>query len=653
MNKEETAASNQTNNAKTRLMREKNIPRLMIIIPVAAIVVLTVLITYFYISYRHQHFKLESERLKQEYIESEKNQLKGRLESLYLLLTKKYKNMEQPMSEELVSRMKVAYDTAEFLHSRYSRGYNERAVKELIIGALSRMEWHNKDEFIWITDKKGNNLLSQNKEFEKNLWEYKDADGRLIVQEEIAAIKENKAAFLKTRFNPDKPRVQLMYLKDFGHYDWFFGTGMHHLDEYERIKRNVISTLMAVQTDPDEYYYIVNSKGDIIYHPTMTLGSNIFELKDKQGFAYIKEQIKVSKNEGAGYVRYISKSKRYEVVSTKTTLSIYFKPFDWIISTGFYATNIQNAIDKQQSILKEDIETEIQTILFFSFALAILVILLTLGFSRRISDIFIDYKDRVRQREEDLHRLNDSLKEQVRIEVSAQREKEKMLIQQSKMAAMGDMISMIAHQWRQPLNQMSYVMMNIDGAYDDRSLSREYLDTKLKEGENLLEYMSHTIEDFRNFFKPDKEKEEIILCELVDSAIGLIEKGLQKNNISLEKNYNCDTKILVYRNEMIQVLLNLLKNAQEALADVENPKIDIHIYSENEMIKISISDNAGGIIEGNFEKIFEPYFSTKAHQGTGLGLYMSKMIINEHMNGDIKVRNNEIGAEFIIELKLN
>ncbi|HIC43820.1 MAG TPA: hypothetical protein EYO73_05890, partial [Sulfurimonas sp.] len=313
---------NQEHTIKTRLMREKNIPRLMIIIPVVAIIVLTILITYFYISYRHQHFKLENERIKSEYIISEKNQLKDRLESLYLLLTKKYTNMEKPMSKELISRVKIAYDTAEFLHDRYSKGYNEKAVKELILGALSRMKWHNKDEFIWVSDKKGNNLLSQNKEFEKNIWNYKDADGRFIIQEEIALVNKYKEAFLKTRFDPNNPRVQLMYLKDFGHYDWYFGAGMHHLDEYERIKRSVISTLMAIQTNPDEYFYIVNSKGDIIYHPAMQLGSNIMGLKDKQGFAYINKQIEMAKSKGAGYVQYLSESRRYGVISHKTTLSV-------------------------------------------------------------------------------------------------------------------------------------------------------------------------------------------------------------------------------------------------------------------------------------------------------------------------------------------
>jgi len=633
-----------------KLLRERNIPRLIIIVPVLSIIILTFLISYFYVSYRHQHFKIESQRLKQDYIEGEKKHLQERLESLYLLLQKRYENMEKPMSEELVSRVNIAYDTATYLHKRYSRGYNEEAVKELILGALSRMEWSGKKEFIWVTDKQGNNLLARQKEFRRNLLNYQDADGRYIVQEEIAAVNEHKEAFLKTRFNPDKPLVQLMYVKDFGHYDWFFGTGMYHVDEYERIKQSVISTLTAIQTDPDEYYYIVNSEGRIIFHPEMKLDSNIMELKDKNGFAYIKEQIIKAKKEGAGYVRYTSKSRRYDVFSPKTTLSVYFKPFDWVITTGFYAINIQNAIDNQQFLLKKEIEEEIKTILMFSFILAVLVILLTLVFSRRISDIFITYKRSVKERENALHELNDSLKERVELEVAAQREKEKMLIQQSKMAAMGDMISMIAHQWRQPLNQMSYVMMNIEGAYDDRVLSREYLDSKLKEGEKLLEYMSHTIDDFRDFFKPDKEKEEVDLCKLVDSAIGLIEKGLEKDHVSIEKRYSCEARLYLYKNEMIQVLLNLLKNAQEVLEGKEEAKIRIGIFEEEDCVKISVSDNGGGVAEENLEQIFEPYFSSKANQGTGLGLYMSKMIIEEHMKGQLYVNNTEEGAEFIIKL---
>ncbi|MBE0497867.1 MAG: cache domain-containing protein [Campylobacterales bacterium] len=634
------------------LLREKNIPRLMIIVPVLSVILLTVLITYFYILYRHQHFKIESERLKQEYILSEKKELQERLRSIQMLLQKQYENMEEPMKKELVSRVNIAYDTALYLHHRYSKGYNEQAVKVLILGALSRMEWGEKKDYIWVIDKEGNNFLSRDKALQGNLLEYKDADGRMIIQEAIAAVNENKEAFMKTRFKPENPRMQLQYLKDFGHYGWFFSTGMYYYDEYERIKKNMIANLSAIQSDPDEYYYIVNSEGRIIYHPQMELDSNILHLQDKNGFEYIKEQIATAKK-GGGYVTYHSKSRRHEQFSYKTTQSVYFKPFDWIITTGFYALNLQKAIDKQQASLKEEIEEEIRTILIFSFILAILVIFMTLSFSRRISMIFIEYKERVQERENALQALNNSLKEQVEKEVAAQREKEKMLIQQSKMAAMGDMISMIAHQWRQPLNQLSYVMMNIEGAYDARTLSREYLETKLKEGENLLEYMSHTIDDFRDFFKSDKQKEEVCLCELSDSAIGLIEKGLATQEIRIEKEYLCDKKLMLYKNEMLQVLLNLLKNAQEALGGKENATIKLRIYEEQGRANISVSDNGGGVKEENREKIFEPYFSTKASQGTGLGLYMSKMIIEEHMEGILSLRNSKEGAEFIISLPLH
>lgn len=634
----------------SRFLREKNIPRLMIIVPILAIIILTVLIVYFYISYRHQHFKIESERLKQEYIISEKQKLQERLQSLYLLINTKHQNMQEPMKKELVSRVNIAYDTATYLHQRYSRGYNEQAVKLLILGALSRMEWSDKKEFIWVTDKEGNNLLARQKEFQRNLLDYQDADGRFIIQEEIEAVNEHKEAFLKTRFDPKKPLVQLRYLKDFGHYDWFFATGMYYYDEYERIKKGIISTLSAIQTDPDEYFYIVNSEGQIIYHPEMELNSNILGLTDKNGYAYIKAQVESAMDNTGEYISYLSKSRRYNQFSQKTTLSLYFKPFDWVITTGFYALNIQKAIDKQQAQLKNEIENEIKTIGMFSSILAIFVILLTLGLSRRISDIFVNYQKRVKERENALNELNDSLKEQVEQEVAAQREKEKMLVQQSKMAAMGDMISMIAHQWRQPLNQMSYVMMNIDGAYDDRTLSREYLDAKLKEGERLLEYMSHTIDDFRDFFKPDKEKEEVEVCSLVDSAVSLIEKGLEKHHIELTKEYQCGKKLFLYKNEMIQVLLNLLKNAQEALEEIDEAIIKVRVYKDGTSVKISVEDNGHGIAAENMDKIFEPYFSTKSHQGTGLGLYMSRMIVEEHMNGLLSLERLDKGTRFIVSL---
>jgi signal transduction histidine kinase len=228
-----------------------------------------------------------------------------------------------------------------------------------------------------------------------------------------------------------------------------------------------------------------------------------------------------------------------------------------------------------------------------------------------------------------------------------------MLTQQSKMAEMGDMISMIAHQWRQPLNQLSYIFMNIEGAYEYKELSPKYLADKLNEGNKLLEFMSHTIDDFRNFFRPDKQKTSVSVTEVTRKTVSLMKNTLEVHAIALHVNYKSDTKIELFRNELMQVILNLIKNAKDVLVqrDVAIPIIYVKTYEDDEFVTLEISDNGGGIDEKIIDKIFTPYFSTKsASKGTGLGLYMSKMIVEEHLNGVLSVENTTNGARFIIKI---
>jgi len=212
---------------------------------------------------------------------------------------------------------------------------------------------------------------------------------------------------------------------------------------------------------------------------------------------------------------------------------------------------------------------------------------------------------------------------------------------------------MIAHQWRQPLNQMSYVVMNIESAYEYEELTEEYLNTKVKEANELLEFMSVTIDDFRNYFSPDKAQTKEQINSVIDQAISLIKKTLDSENIDLELSFNAENEVLIYKNEFIQVLLNLIKNARDVLHDkqVQNPKIIVETKDTDKGVEVSFSDNGGGIDEDILEKIFEPYFSTKDEKnGTGLGLYMSKMIVEEHLGGELSVVNAKDGASFKIKL---
>jgi signal transduction histidine kinase len=213
---------------------------------------------------------------------------------------------------------------------------------------------------------------------------------------------------------------------------------------------------------------------------------------------------------------------------------------------------------------------------------------------------------------------------------------------------------MIAHQWRQPLNQLSYIFMNIEGAYEYKELTPKYLNDKLSEGNKLLEFMSHTIDDFRNFFRPDKKQTSISVSDIVSKTLPLIENTLEEHAIALHVSYQSNTQVTLFRNELMQVLLNLIKNAKDVLIEKDTPVpiISIKTYEDDTSVNIEVCDNGGGIDEDIIDKIFTPYFSTKsASQGTGLGLYMSKTIVEEHLNGTISAENIDGGVCFSIKIQ--
>jgi len=231
------------------------------------------------------------------------------------------------------------------------------------------------------------------------------------------------------------------------------------------------------------------------------------------------------------------------------------------------------------------------------------------------------------------------------------KEKEKMYVHQNKLASMGEMINNIAHQWRQPLSHLSYINMNLQLASDDNDLSKKYLDEKLEESNNQLDFMSKTIDNFKDFYKLSKIKEEFFISMAVQKAIDIIHPSLVSSNIKMKYIIKSDKKIRAIENEYSQVVLNLLKNAKDALVikAVKNAVITIEVDTRQNKSFVSVSDNAGGINSSIIEKVFEPYFTTKENS-SGIGLYMSKMIIETHFRGTLSVSNDLAGARFCIEV---
>jgi len=235
--------------------------------------------------------------------------------------------------------------------------------------------------------------------------------------------------------------------------------------------------------------------------------------------------------------------------------------------------------------------------------------------------------------------------------VNKQNEKEKMLIHKSKLASMGEMINNIAHQWRQPLTHLGYINMNLQLASDDKQFDTIYLKEKIKESNHQIEFMSETIDNFRDFYKPVKEKEKFFISKAIQKSIDIMNPILELHNISLTFTIDDELTLLSYENEYSQVVLNLISNAKDELINnkIKEPKICIKLKMINNQKTTSICDNAGGIKEKNKEKIFEPYFTTK-ETGSGIGLYMSKTIIESHFKGTLSVQNNDDGACFRIEI---
>ena len=275
------------------------------------------------------------------------------------------------------------------------------------------------------------------------------------------------------------------------------------------------------------------------------------------------------------------------------------------------------------------------------------------------------------EKSDELAELNRNLEQRVVDEVNIRREKEKMLVHQSKMASMGEMIGAIAHQWRQPLNTLSLISMGIKDYFRRGKLDEKRLEHEMDKIDYQLQFMSKTIDDFRNFFKADKEKEPFDVARSIQDVLTLLSAQIVKNKIDII--FECvdegEVKAAVhmdeskeafgefaavvdgYKNEFKQVVLNIVNNAKDAILEKEiDGRITIRVALEGEKVITTIQDNGGGIPEAILEKIFEPYFSTKGDHGTGVGLDMSKTIIEENMHGTITAENREGGACFTITL---
>jgi len=264
-------------------------------------------------------------------------------------------------------------------------------------------------------------------------------------------------------------------------------------------------------------------------------------------------------------------------------------------------------------------------------------IILSLNLLKSIKELIVNLNIKTSE----LTKLNKELQDRINTEVEKNREKDKIMYQHSRLAAMGEMVGNIAHQWRQPLNAMTVLIQSFAIKNMSGKLTDDFIEKQVEEGLRLSKMMSDTIDDFRNFFTPNKSREYFDIKECIEDTI----------NIAQEKDINitikCDENIRIYgyQNEFSQVILNLLSNSIDCFSNIKtkydkNILIDVKKDDEANSVSISFIDNGGGIDESIIDRIFEPYFTTKHKStGTGIGLYMSKQIIEKQMRGSLTAKN--------------
>ena len=265
----------------------------------------------------------------------------------------------------------------------------------------------------------------------------------------------------------------------------------------------------------------------------------------------------------------------------------------------------------------------------------------------------LELERQVAERTHDLDELNRTLDQRVRDEIAKRKEHEQLLIHQSRLAAMGEMMGNIAHQWRQPLNALSLVMQNMRLQYHTGQLTEQSMERMQAKSEQLVQTMSTTIDDFRNFFKPGKRAEVFNLARAMRASVSIMEGVFINRNIVLTIECDESINLVGMAGEFSQVVLNLLSNAKDALIDSgqTSPQVWLRATHVKEYIQIDVEDNGKGIAPDIINKVFEPYFTTKEEgKGSGIGLYMSKMIVENNMNGRLEVANIAGGTRFTISL---
>ena len=625
--------------------KERQILNIIKYSPSIFIILLSSVLTFFSYLDSKKTYLNEKNQIEEKYTSENKNTIKQEVNKAYSFIVKLQNLTEEELKSSIKSRVYEAHTIANAIYEKYKNSKSKEEIIQIIKTSLKDLRFNNNRGYFFIVDNNAISILQPSlKDFEnKNLLEYTDFRGYQFMKSIVKTINEKSERFdeyyWKNPNSSNESSKKISFYKSFESLNIAIGSG-EYVEEFENeTKKKALEYIKLTHFGKSGYIFIVDYKGIYLNHIRPEyIGKDASTNNDTVNIKkIISDLIEISKN-GEGFYTYIQNKKPNTDLPTKKISYVKgLNNWEWMIGTGFYEDELNEVLKEKKKQIDKKFEMFVENIFIISIFLNLILLLISKYISKFLENKFNAYKKEIEK-------------------------KQAILYQQSKMAAMGEMIGNIAHQWRQPLSTITAASSGVLVSKNLGILEDSLLENSLTKITSSAQYLSKTIDDFRNFFNPDKIKNVFLLKNTMKTTLELVSAQFNSQNIIIIEKIE-DVKIDSYENELIQALINILNNARDEFKnkekDLNKKLIFIDIYKQNENLIIKIKDNAGGVKVENIDKIFKPYFTTKKElQGTGIGLYMTEEIIIAHLNGTIKVENKDFlydnvqykGAEFKITI---
>ena len=615
-------------------VNDKKIVHYIKFLPFYFLITTTIIFILYILIENRYSLQNEKKSLETQLISSYKEKIKDETLKVVNYIDEQLKNNEYNLINELKEKDLTAIQIISNIYE-INKDKSREEILEKVRTALEKIRFFNDRGYYYILDSTGYcHFHPVFKQLQgRSLLEIQDVKGTYLTKEMIKIMGNNQTGYLNYYwYKPNDTKKQyekIAYLHKFEPLD-IFVISSDYLDSLtKKWQNNVISFLKSIDFKDNSHYFIINKKtGNYVFHKQKEFeGKHITEVNyvvDGNGFLN-----DIKKDKSNNYYTYEVKNPDGQITIKDSYVQV-IEEWDWIIGIGYHKEDIDEIINIKGELLEEiNYDNLIQTLVFMLFV-SILVLLISKYFSKIIERRFKVY--------------NFSINRKI-VEIARQ---QRVLAQQSKMVAMGEMIENIAHQWRQPLSIISTCSTGLKLNKDYGNLTDELFYSNLKSINDSAQYLSQTIDDFRNYYQKSNDEKSFRIDELIEKSLQLLKIEIDKLDIDIQKELK-KVQLIGYENELLQVILNILNNSIyqfKTLEDLDKYILRINIHKNDDYITLNFIDNGGGIDPEIIDRIFEPYFTTKdKNMGTGIGLYMSKNIVEKHFNGTMNAKNIVINEE--------